>query len=141
MQFMKEMLHSAYVMKKAYDAMWDETTEKYGLTRVEIDVLAFLENNPERNAAHQIVEYRKIAKSHVSKAVDSLLARELLTAEKDANDRRCIHLTLTEKSREIVREIQGKQREYSNKLVGNMSEADLSTLLALMQKLVKNLSE
>ncbi len=141
MQFMKKMLHSAYVMKKAYDAMWDETTEKYGLTRVEIDVIAFLANNPDRDAAHEIVEYRKIAKSHVSKAVESLLGRELLTAEKDANDRRCIHLTFTEKSREIVREIQQKQQEYSVKLTESMSEKELSTLLALMQKLAKNLSE
>lgn len=141
MQFMKEMLHGAYVLKKAYDAMWDETTEKYGLTRVEVDVLAFLANNPEHDAAHQIVEYRKIAKSHVSKAVDSLLARELLTAEKDANDRRCNHLALTEKSREIVHEILEKQREYSEKLTENMSERELSTLLALMKKLADNLSE
>lgn len=82
--------------------------EQHEMTRAEIDVIAFLTANPEMNTAHKIVEYRMIAKSHVSKAVESLLLRGLLTREKEPNDRRCMHLILTESCTGIVREIEAK---------------------------------
>ena len=68
-----QILHSSYAIKKAYDGLWDKIQETYALTRVEIDVLSFLANNPDCDTASCIVEYRKIAKSHVSGAVESLL--------------------------------------------------------------------
>ena len=40
--------------------------EKYGLTRMEFDILMFLSNNPEYNTASDIVRIRLLTKSHVS---------------------------------------------------------------------------
>lgn len=138
MQAIKGILHNAFVMKKAYDTLWDEIMDRYELTRAEIDVIAFLAVNPEKNTAHEIVEYRMIAKSHVSKAVDSLLARGLLTREKDQNDRRCMHLTLTEPAAEIVREIEAKQNEFSAKLIEGLTETELTAFTKMTARIAEN---
>ena len=53
----REILHNAFVLKKAYDSIWDDISEKFDLTRAEIDVIAFLTNNPKLDTASSVVEY------------------------------------------------------------------------------------
>ena len=38
----KGILHNSFVVKKAYNALWDDLMAQFDLTRVEIDVLAFI---------------------------------------------------------------------------------------------------
>ncbi len=125
MYSIKGILHNSFVVKKAYDSLWEGVMQKYKLTRAEIDVLAFIANNPELNIAHKIVEYRMIAKSHVSKAVDNLLERGYLIREKDKNDQRCIHLILTNEANGVVADILENQREFAKKLVEGFTEDEL----------------
>ena len=86
--------------------------DQFRLTRAEIDVLAFLSLHLEKNTAHDIVEYRMIAKSHVSKAVDKLLERGLPVREKDKSDQRCMHLIPTNSADYVISAIQTKQEEF-----------------------------
>ena len=59
-------------LKKAYGKYMEGIGEQYGLSRMEIDVLLFLYNNPGHDTASDLVELRSIAKSYVSMAVESL---------------------------------------------------------------------
>ena len=106
----REILHNAFVLKKAYDSIWDDISEKFDLTRAEIDVIAFLANNPKLDTASSVVEYRMIAKSHVSKAVEHLISRGFVVGNKDSKDRRQVHLVLTDEAKEAVREIAARQK-------------------------------
>ena len=98
---------------------------QFCLTRMEIDILAFLANNPEKNTAHDIVEYRMIAKSHVSKAVDTLLERGYIHRRKDNSDRRCMKLILTEQAEELISVILTTQQEFSRQLTEGFTEDEL----------------
>ncbi|MFQ9564401.1 MAG: hypothetical protein ACLR0A_19570, partial [Faecalibacillus intestinalis] len=49
-----------YIIKK-YNSLFDELLKEYQMTQVEIDVLAFLANNPEYNHAQDIVNVRGIS--------------------------------------------------------------------------------
>ena len=135
------ILHNSFVVKKAYNALWDDLMLKYDLTRAEIDVLAFIANNPDMNTAHQIVEYQMIAKSHVSKAVDHLILRGFLKRENDKNDRRCIHLTLLEASDEVVEAIREKQREFTEKLSEGFTEDELVFFSKMITRVADNASK
>jgi len=121
----KGILHNSFVIKKAYDTLWDDIMEQFCLTRAEIDVLAFLSDNPEKNTAHDIVEYRLIAKSHVSKAVDNLLERGFLVREQDTLDRRRMHLLPTRAAEDIITAIRSRRLEFTQKLTTGFTEDEL----------------
>lgn len=137
----KGILHHSFVVKKAYDTLWDDIMEQFSLTRAEIDVLAFLANNPEKNTAHDIAEYRMIAKSHVSKAVDNLLEQGLLVREKDKLDRRCMHLIPTQAAGNVISEIQAKQLEFKKKLTEGFTEDELLFFSKIISRFADNASK
>ena len=133
-----QILHSSFAIKKAYDSIWDGIQEKYSLTRVEIDVLSFLANNPDCDTARSIVEYRMIAKSHVSGAAESLLARGWITREQDTRDRRCIHLKLTDDAAEAVAEITLRQREFAAAIRDGITDEEMAVFGKMLEKLTAN---
>lgn len=136
----REILHSAFVIKKAYDSLWDDISEKYGLTRAEIDVIGFLANNPKLDTASNVVEYRMIAKSHVSKAVEQLVERGFLMSSKDTKDRRQIHLMLTEEAKAAVEDIIRRQMKFAEQITNGISEEERRMYVKISEKIAQNAS-
>lgn len=134
----KGILHNVFVFKKAYDVLWNTISEKYGLTRAEIDVLAFLANHPELNTARDIVQFRQIAKSHVSKAVDNLITRGLLRGEQAADDRRCIRLLPTASAGEILEAIRESQCAFAKSLLADFTEEELRQFESMNMRICEN---
>ena len=73
---------------KLYDDILQPVGEKYHLTRAELDILLFLANNPQYDRAADIIEVRKVAKSHVSASVKELLAKGYLKGTYDDGNQR-----------------------------------------------------
>lgn len=134
----KEILHNAFAVKKAYDSVWEPVMSRFSLTRVEIDVIAFLRTNPELDTSRCIVDYRMIAKSHVSKAVDSLMERGFITRTQDSDDKRLIHLRLTQKADEAADEIGKVQEEFAGSLSDGITEEERERFLAIASKIAAN---
>ena len=84
------------VIKTLYGKCVEEICDSYQITRIELDILLFLANNPGYDTARDVAEYRGLAKSQVSQAVDLLSARGVLRRTPDAADRRVVHLAITE---------------------------------------------
>ncbi len=135
----REILHNAFVLKKAYDSIWDDISDKFDLTRAEIDVLSFLYNNPKLDTASSIVEYRMIAKSHVSKAVEHLMARGFLIGSKNEKDRRQVHLVVTDSAKEAVHEIVNRQKEFVKLLTDGITEEEFKLFKKISGKLICNI--
>lgn len=133
-----QILHSAFAIKKAYDGLWDHIQEKYSLTRVEIDVISFLAGNPDCDTARYIAEFRMIAKSHVSGAVDSLTEKGWITREQDTGDRRCVHLKLTESASAAVEEILSRRKEFDAAIREGITEEEMAAFSRMLEKLTEN---
>ena len=88
MNALAETLLAWQRMGKLYTRMELEVCARHGLTRLETDILLFLANNPAYDTAKDIVDVRMIAKSHVSASIETLLAKRLISAVPDAQDRR-----------------------------------------------------
>lgn len=127
--------------KKSYGRAMEPVCRKWDLTRNELDVLLFLANNPEYDRAADIVERRGIAKSHVSLAVQSLTARELLEQRFDHHDRRCLRLRLTEQGLLIAREGQAVQREYFTKIFAGLTREDVDLWESIMERVCQNIAQ
>lgn len=68
-------LEQQNAVKTLYSEFVSPVCAKYGLTRIELDILLFLANNTHYDTATDIVEVRFLAKSQVSAAIKNLEAR------------------------------------------------------------------
>ena len=75
---------------RLYDKMLKRVCTEYDLTVIEGDIISFLQNNPGKDTAVDIVELRMLSKGAVSKGVDALIRKGLLERIPDTKDRRRI---------------------------------------------------
>jgi len=115
--------------------------EAYGLSQLEADVLGFLANNPALDTANQIVEYRMLPKANVSNAVESLRQRGYLQTQRDAQDRRRIHLTLTEAAQPAAGQIQQAQRAFYQRIYAGFTEEERRLTLQFGKRMYDNINE
>lgn len=123
---------------KLYNRLFLPLLERYGLTQAEADILLFLSNNPEHDTAHDIVERRHLAKSHISSGVDRLAARGLLERFLREGNRKTIHLRLTEAALPIIEEGRVLQARYGELLADGFSKAELRQLQQFLDRIIQN---
>ena len=102
MSNISDFLISTRRMIKLHENMLREIGQAYDLSLTEAIIISFLHNNPGRDTAADIVELRMLQKSNVSLAVETLYQRGYLERNKDAADRRKIHLRLTDQADPVL---------------------------------------
>ncbi len=113
--------------------------EKYGLTYMEFTVLMFLHNNPQYDTATQIVNIRRLSKSHVSISVRSLQRRGFLDCRYLNGDHRTIHLSLTDAAAPIAAEGVQAQEHFSDILYAGFSTGEIQQLSQLIDRIDQNI--
>lgn len=121
-----------------YESMLKEICKDYQLTLAEATIISFLHNNPGKDTAADIVEFRRMQKSNVSAAVESLYQRGLLDRSQDQEDRRKIHLTLTASASPIVKTIDGLIKEFRGELFCGITEEELNAFFHINKKIKDN---
>ena len=86
-------LEQQNAVKTLYSEFVSPVCAKYGLTRIELDILLFLANNTRYDTATDIVEVRFLAKSQVSAAIKNLAACGGNTSWKIAKPPTCACVT------------------------------------------------
>ena len=88
--------------ERFYERQFSPLLRRWDLTMREVHVLLFLANNPGYDTARDVAEYRGLAKSQVSQAVDLLAAQGLLCRTPDSGDRRVLALSRRSGDRELI---------------------------------------
>lgn len=125
--------------RKVYEQLESAACSDYGLTLVEMDILLFLANNPEYVTAQDIVEYRMLAKSHVSISVDRLLKRGFLI--KTSAQKRNIPLALTPEGMKAVEAGRKMQALFQEILIDGFDEEEAAQLQDFQRRISKNLMD
>ena len=123
---------------KYCDHRFAPIARRYGLSMREINVVLFLANNPGYDTARDITEYRGISKSQVSQAVEFLAELSYLTRRADPDDRRLLHLSLTEEGRALARECKAVQARCGQDLLDGMTEDQVRQLQELWDMVMAN---
>lgn len=123
---------------KLYDMLCQQVCGEYGITRTELDVLAFLKNHPGMDTARDIVEIRMLPKANVSQAVESLIQKNYLTRSMDEQDRRRIHLTITDQAADAVQAIRSMQSEYQKIRFQGFSKEERSRYEEMVRRIYEN---
>ena len=95
-------LEQQNAVKTLYSEFVSPVCAKYGLTRIELDILLFLANNTRYDTATDIVEVRFLAKSQVSAAIKNLEARGCLRREYQLENRKTAHLRLCDPAQPMI---------------------------------------
>lgn len=130
----------SWKIKKMYEKAFYPTAEELQLTQGEIDILLFLSNNMPLDTAKDIVQYRFISKSMVSKSVDSLIKKGYLSYKTDFADKRSVHLTLEPAVLSIVVVLQAVQRNFLSVLLNDITEEEYEITKKILNKIDNNIS-
>lgn len=126
-------------ISKLHESMLKEyVCQEYGMTLTEATVISFLYNNPGRDTAADIVELRMMQKGNVSQAVETLVQKNLVKRRQDVEDRRKIHLSLTEESEAIVRTVEEVNRRFQATVFDGITQEEMQIFSAINLRIMQN---
>ena len=118
-------------------APWEQFLKKSGLSTSLFNVLRILRgSHPTALTCGEIGE-RTIARDpDVTRLVDRLSARGLVTRAHSQKDRRVVEVSITEKGLNLLRELDPHALRMPQALIGHVSAAKLRTLSALLAEVL-----
>jgi len=134
-----EILLDGQQFKKIYEIKYDQVLRSYGLTKLEIEILLFLESSKPSDTARDIVGSRLFAKSHVSKAITALIDDGYVLGNPDEHDRRCIHLKLSDNAKQIVKEAKEIRDNITGILFEGVSLEEKKIMEIVARKIANNI--
>jgi DNA-binding MarR family transcriptional regulator len=108
--------------------------EQFGITVEQFHVLRHVRKGAA--TVSELAEVKQISASAISQAVDLLVEKDLLARAQDRNDRRRVHLTLTEHGAELLASIFQQNRAWMMEKLAALSADELAMLergLALLK--------
>lgn len=127
-----------FLLRKLYDQSLEPVCKKYKLTRMELDILLFLGNHPSFDTATEIVERRKLAKSHVSISIKALERRHYLERIYLDGNRKTAHLRLLPPAREAVGEGQTAQRDFFAAVFRSFTKEEQAAFENALDRIAQN---
>ena len=125
-------------LKRRYAHEMAGVLDKWQLTGMEADVLLFLANTPGCDTASDMVTLCQLTKSHVSKAVDRLTEMGYITQQRDQQNRRKVHLLLTEEAKPVVKAGQAAQKRFVDVLTRGLSDEDKVAMKRTLEVMIEN---
>lgn len=126
---------------KLYKKICGQAVKEYNFSPNEIDVIMFLVNNPTLNTASDICRYKKISKALVCRSVESLTKRKMIVQEVDKQDRRQVHLQLTDITSDIAERIIQCRKDFMKQLTVGIDSKEIEVFLGVLSKMIDNIDE
>lgn len=123
---------------KLYDLYMEEIRLNYHLSHIEITIISFLHNHPGKDTAKEICDMRMLPKGNVSQGVESLIQKQLLIRNQDSNDRRKIHLSLTQRSIPIIEEIESAKSKFVKQIFNGLTKEELLLYHQINSRITEN---
>ena len=133
------MLTLTHLARRSYDHVITPVCARHNITRMELDVLLFLANNPGRDTAAELVSLRGLTKSHVSAAVAGLAMRGLLARSHRDGNRKTVHLTPLPAASPIIADGQAAQQQLAQALIAGFSSEELNMLNGAAERIIENM--
>lgn len=139
MEYHVEALLRGNMFMDVLEARCADVMEKYGLRRVDTEVISYLYNNQDRNTAVDIGRFLNRNKGYISQVVDRLCKEEYIVAVPDLTDRRYVHYVVCPKSKEVAEDVQKVWDEFARELFDGISEEERETFRNVAAKLRDNM--
>lgn len=111
-----------------------------GLTHNEFEILVFLQENLEYNTAKDIVEFSGLSKGLISRSIESLLKKEMLSIKKDDKDKRIFRLYISPSANETLNVLNKVSNRFFKLLLEDLKDEELMFFDEVLNKMIKNLN-
>ncbi|WP_317856249.1 MarR family winged helix-turn-helix transcriptional regulator [Chakrabartyella piscis] len=135
---MKELFHTISLKRKFY---FDDLLEELDLNFMELEVLDFLNHEPNRNTFTEIIKSKGYAKSHISSAISNLIDKGYLAKEPAPNNKKVFYLRLLEKSEYALMQQEICIKNYQKTAFRGITKEELDTFQTVLMKIESNLTE
>lgn len=84
----------------------------------------------------ELAEWMGVTSATVTGITNKLAAQDLITRTRDTADRRVVHIHLTEKAANVLKEIEQVRREALARILSKLTQEDQRKLVEIIEKLV-----
>ena len=134
-----ELLLGGQQFKQLYEKEYGFIMEKYGLRKIEIDMIYFMYRNNNTCTAKEIVNYNHISKAHISKAMDNLNNLGYISISHDIKDHRICKMSLKESTKDVAEEIIEVRKHIYQVLLNGISNEELEIVKNITRKIINNI--
>lgn len=127
-------------VKALYSKCVERVCEEHGITRMELDILLFLANNPIYDTATEMIEIRYLSKSQVSASVRLLEEKGYIRKEYKKGNRKTAHLKICEAAFPVVEHGQAAQEHFMRVMMQGIPEKDIDGMRRCMEQMRKNIT-
>ena len=125
-------------IKTLYSRCVEHICTRHGITRMELDILLFLANNPCFDTATDIVEIRYLSKSQVSSSVKSLEERGYIRREYAEKNKKTAHLRVCEFARPIITDGREAQEKFVTIMLQGLTEEEQECMKKCLNNIWEN---
>lgn len=115
----------------AADIVWrarGRLSQKFGMTANQFAILIAVRHFRSGTSVRQLADHLKMAAANVTKEVNLLAARQLLTKRTDPRDSRALSITLAPKAYRLLRALLPISRDINDIQYEGMTAADMHTI-------------
>ena len=127
-------------IKALYSKCVEGVCAKHNITRMELDILLFLANNPCFDTASDMIEVRYLSKSQVSSSIKLLEQRGYLRKEYLKCNRKTAHLRICKEAMDIVRDGQAAQEEFISIMLNGFSQEEIDSMKRHNAHILRNIN-
>ena len=127
-------------IKALYSKCVEGVCVKHNITRMELDILLFLANNPCFDTASDIIEIRYLSKSQVSSSIKLLEQCGYLRKEYLENNRKTAHLRTCKAAMEIICDGQAAQEEFISIMLDGFSQEEIDRMKQYNDRILRNIN-
>lgn len=128
-------------IRRVYAAGLSEKFAEENFSPSEISILFLLSNNPSITTGSQLTTVLGVSKGLISRSLDSLLQRGLISFTEDERDKRVRHIRLTDEAAPITARVKECVEEVNTRLLSDISEEEIRQMEATMMKILKRFEE
>lgn len=126
-------------IKTLYSRCIEKICGEHRITRMELDILLFLANNPCFDTATDIVEIRYLSKSQVSASIRLLEEKGYIRKMYAQDNRKTAHLKICERAAPIIADGQAAQKKFAAVMLRGFSEEDIKNMRSCINRMWENI--
>ena len=128
-------------IKTMYASCVGEICVRHQITRMELDILLFLANNPCFDTATEIIEVRYLSKSQVSSVIKLLEAKGYLRKEYKQDNKKTAHLKICEAALSVITDGKAAQERFFVILMKGLSGEEIEGMKRCLEHIRKNIDD
>lgn len=127
-------------IKVLYSKCVEPVCVKHNITRMELDILLFLSNNPCFDTATDIIEIRYLSKSQVSVSIKLMEQRGYLKKEYLNRNRKTAHLKICDAAANIIRDGKSAQEKFLSIILNRFSQEEIHNMKQYNDRILYNIN-